>query len=59
MGLEHKQLALRYHPDRCSSPGARVVHEKIFKEIGEARAVMADAKLRADYDLQLACNALR
>ncbi|KAJ9465017.1 DnaJ-like protein subfamily C member 7-like protein, partial [Diplonema papillatum] len=56
---KYKQLALRYHPDRCSSPEARVAHEKIFKEIGEARAVLADAKLRADYDLQLACNALR
>lgn len=41
-----RQLALRYHPDRCKEPGA----ETKFKEIAEAYAVLSDPQKRAEYD---------
>ena len=55
----YRELALRYHPDRCQSSESRPYHEKMFKEVGEARAVLSDHKLRSDYDIQLACNSLK
>lgn len=41
-----RQLALRYHPDRCKEPGA----EERFKEIAEAYAVLSDPQKRSQYD---------
>lgn len=42
----YRQLALQYHPDRNSAPGAA---EK-FKEIAEAYAVLSDESKRREYD---------
>lgn len=41
-----RQLAMKYHPDRNSDPGA----EDSFKEIQEAYAVLSDSEKRARYD---------
>jgi molecular chaperone DnaJ len=41
-----RRLAMQYHPDRNSEPGA----EAQFKEINEAYEVLSDAERRATYD---------
>jgi len=41
-----RRLAMQYHPDRNSEPGA----EQQFKEINEAYEVLSDAERRATYD---------
>jgi molecular chaperone DnaJ len=41
-----RKLALEFHPDRNSDPGA----EAKFKEVSEAYAVLSDANKRARYD---------
>lgn len=41
-----RELAMRYHPDRCKEPGA----EERFKQITEAYAVLSDPKKRGEYD---------
>lgn len=41
-----RRLAMEYHPDRNSEPGA----ETQFKEINEAYEVLSDAERRATYD---------
>ena len=43
----YRKLAMKYHPDVTDEPGAA---DK-FKEIGEAYAVLSDAKKRQMYDL--------
>jgi curved DNA-binding protein CbpA len=45
----YKQQALRWHPDKCSEPGA----ETKFKQIAEAWHVLSDDNRRAVYDEQL------
>eukprot|EP01062_Namystynia_karyoxenos_P033654 TRINITY_DN2473_c3_g1_i1.p1 TRINITY_DN2473_c3_g1~~TRINITY_DN2473_c3_g1_i1.p1 ORF type:complete len:1142 (+),score=387.72 TRINITY_DN2473_c3_g1_i1:119-3544(+) len=55
----YRELAMKYHPDRVGSSAAGGEGEGMFKEINEARTVLCDAKLRADYDMQLACNAMK
>ncbi|KAM4678330.1 dnaJ homolog subfamily C member 18-like [Discoglossus pictus] len=42
----YRKLALRYHPDKNSSPGAT----EAFKEIGKAFAVLSDPDKRKVYD---------
>lgn len=42
----YRRMAMEYHPDRNSSPGA---HEQ-FKEINEAYEVLSDPQKRAYYD---------
>jgi len=42
----YRRLALKWHPDKNQAPEAS---EK-FKQIGEAYAVLSDARARADYD---------
>lgn len=48
----YKKMALVHHPDRHSSASEKdkQEHEVKFKEIGEAYAVLTDAKKRALYD---------
>ncbi len=41
-----RRLAMQYHPDRNSEPGA----EAQFKEINEAYEVLSDAERRSTYD---------
>src|SRR5215212_2732204 len=41
-----RRLAMQYHPDRNSEPGA----EARFKEINEAYEVLSDRERRATYD---------
>src|ERR1051325_5510207 len=41
-----RRLAMQYHPDRNSEPGA----EARFKEINEAYEVLSDPERRATYD---------
>ena len=43
----YRKLAMKYHPDVADDPSSA---EK-FKEIGEAYAVLSDAKKRQMYDL--------
>ena len=39
-------LALKLHPDKCKAPGST----EAFKAVGNAYAVLSDAKKRDDYD---------
>jgi molecular chaperone DnaJ len=42
----YRQLALKYHPDRCHAQDA----DKKFKEIAEAYEVLSDSLKRSEYD---------
>ncbi|XP_026277240.1 dnaJ homolog subfamily C member 7 [Frankliniella occidentalis] len=48
----YKKRALEHHPDRHSnaSETEKVEQEKMFKEVGEAYAILSDPKERARYD---------
>jgi len=48
----YKKRALLHHPDRHSdaTPAEKEEHERKFKEVGEAYAVLTDAKKRSRYD---------
>lgn len=48
----YKKRALIHHPDRHSSASdtEKVEQEKMFKEVGEAYAILSDPKKRARYD---------
>ena len=48
----YKKRALVHHPDRHSSASdtEKVEQEKLFKEVGEAYAVLSDPKKKAGYD---------
>jgi DnaJ family protein B protein 12 len=43
---KYRELALKLHPDKCKAPGAT----EAFKALGNAYAVLSDAKKREDYD---------
>jgi DnaJ-class molecular chaperone len=45
----YRRLAVRYHPDRNTEPGA----EASFVEISEAHEVLSDPKRRSAYDFQV------
>ena len=45
----YRNLALRYHPDRCPENKKKEAEEK-FKEIAAAYYVLGDAKRRKEYD---------
>ena len=42
----YRELALRYHPDKCAEPSA----ETVFKIVGEAYDTLCDDSRRAAYD---------
>eukprot|EP01063_Lacrimia_lanifica_P031270 TRINITY_DN5116_c0_g1_i1.p1 TRINITY_DN5116_c0_g1~~TRINITY_DN5116_c0_g1_i1.p1 ORF type:complete len:773 (+),score=250.99 TRINITY_DN5116_c0_g1_i1:83-2320(+) len=46
----YKQLALKYHPDRCGGTGDEQKFADKFKEIGGAYEILGDAQRRAKYD---------
>ncbi|KAL3114968.1 hypothetical protein niasHT_011404 [Heterodera trifolii] len=43
---KYRELALKLHPDKCKAPGST----EAFKALGNAYAVLSDAKKRDDYD---------
>jgi DnaJ-class molecular chaperone len=45
----YRRLAVRYHPDRNTEPGAK----ESFVEISEAHEVLSDPKRRSAYDFQV------
>jgi len=48
----YKKAALQWHPDKnCESEESKKKAEKMFKDIGEAYAVLSDAQKRRRYDL--------
>ncbi|KAI8805114.1 DnaJ domain-containing protein [Cladochytrium replicatum] len=42
----YRKLALQFHPDKCTAPGA----DEAFKAIGHAMAVLSDTDKRSKYD---------
>jgi DnaJ-class molecular chaperone len=42
----YRELALRYHPDKCREPGA----ETMFKRVSEAYEILRNPQTRSEYD---------
>lgn len=46
----YRKLALKYHPDRQSTPDEKERCSKVFVKIGNAYEILADRERRAEYD---------
>jgi len=46
----YRKLALKYHPDRQSTPEEKERCSKVFVKIGNAYEILADRERRAEYD---------
>lgn len=46
----YRKLALKYHPDRQSTPEEKERCSKVFVRIGNAYEILADRERRAEYD---------
>ncbi|EIE19499.1 DnaJ-domain-containing protein [Coccomyxa subellipsoidea C-169] len=48
-----RQLALKYHPDKASTPGQKAASDKLFRLVSSAHTVLADKDQRRMFDLTL------
>ncbi|KAK9829321.1 hypothetical protein WJX72_005188 [[Myrmecia] bisecta] len=49
----YRQLALKYHPDKASTPTQKAAAEALFKLVSQANSVLSDTERKRQYDASL------
>lgn len=47
----HRQLALKYHPDKASGPGMAEAADKLFQLVSCAHSLLSNPARRRRYDI--------